>query len=652
MAHYGQDPATEARGLEESHPMRGRGLARIAVATQAILLAGALILPTVAAAATLGFTLEPPSLSTVAYSDFVVLRGTYTCINDDVSVCPTALQSRSATFSIRPSGGASFTNVGTVATSFSFTSDPGGCPTTCSQPFQLTWKAGRALGTTVPPGVYDVGLTTTASAGQLISLGAVTVVAESTTTTYSGLTSGMGNTDLALSASVVDQDRGQSAGTGIFSPDANLAGSNLVTFELFDTTNTTSVAGPVSAALAGGGLTSGSPKLPLPPSGGTFKLRTTFVGNDFYTTSSDLDAITVTPSNTPPVLTVPASPVIAEATSAAGAAVSYTVSAGDTEDEPDPTPTCTPSSGSVFALGDTTVSCSVTDSGGLSDAGSFVVRVVDTTLPDIAATLSPAPDAGTGWWNASTGAPTVTYACSDSGSGVASCSAPFTFGEGAGQGATGTGVDVAGNSSTASVSGVDVDLTAPLDLAFIGGGLMNGASYALGSVPAGPSGCTATDGLSGLASCQVTGYSSLAGGHVVTATAIDTAGNASSIILSYTVVGWTVRGFGNSISMTSPNVAKGGSVVNLKFEILAGATRLTSLDAVAFILQTPATCATARPLGRPAVASTTRGFGLRVDPGSGQYMVKWDVPSGPGACWIVSVVAADGSSLGALFQVK
>ncbi|MEO5705096.1 MAG: hypothetical protein ABIZ52_08270, partial [Candidatus Limnocylindrales bacterium] len=71
--------------------MRGLTLARIAVMAQAGLLAGALIVPSSVAAATLGFTLDAPSLSTVAYSDLVVLRGKYTCINDGVSVCPTTL---------------------------------------------------------------------------------------------------------------------------------------------------------------------------------------------------------------------------------------------------------------------------------------------------------------------------------------------------------------------------------------------------------------------------------------------------------------------------------------------------------------------------------------------------------------------------------
>ena len=150
------------------------------------------------------------------------------------------------------------------------------------------------------PGIYDVGLTTTISGGQLILLNGITVTAEATKTTYGGLTSGMGGTALVMSATTLDLDLGQSSGTGIFSPDANLAGLGLVSFELFDATNTTSVAGPVSTSLAGGGSTGGSPSLLLPASGGTFKLRTTFAGNDFYTTSSDLDTITVTASNTPP----------------------------------------------------------------------------------------------------------------------------------------------------------------------------------------------------------------------------------------------------------------------------------------------------------------------------------------------------------------
>ena len=101
--------------------------------------------------------------------------------------------------------------------------------------------------------------------------------------------------------------------------------------------------------------------------------------------------------------------------------------------------------------------------------------------------------AATGWWNASTGAPTATFACSIDTSGVASCSGAFTFGEGADQSTTGTTTDNAGNSASADVTGIDVDLTGPVNVVFTGGGLVDGGQYAYLFVPAGPTGCASSD---------------------------------------------------------------------------------------------------------------------------------------------------------------
>jgi hypothetical protein len=86
--------------------------------------------------------------------------------------------------------------------------------------------------------------------------------------------------------------------------------------------------------------------------------------------------------NTAPHLDVPADKT-AEATSASGAVVTYTATATDPEDATAPIPTCAPASGSTFPLGTTTVNCSVTDSDGLSDSGSFHITVVDTTAPSL-----------------------------------------------------------------------------------------------------------------------------------------------------------------------------------------------------------------------------------------------------------------------------
>src|SRR5262245_14884129 len=165
--------------------MRGRRFGRLVATAQVAALAAALIAPAAVAAATLGFTLGAPSVSTVQYSDMVTFRGTYTCVDDAASTCPITSSSQTATFSLRPSGGSTFTNVASVATSVVFTTVPGGCPTTCSVPFQVVWRAGRAGAITIPPGVYDLRLVSTITPGvELVSLSSLTITPEDTTTTY------------------------------------------------------------------------------------------------------------------------------------------------------------------------------------------------------------------------------------------------------------------------------------------------------------------------------------------------------------------------------------------------------------------------------------------------------------------------------------
>lgn len=718
------------------------------MAAQVAALAAVLVGPASVAAATLDFTLQNPSVSTVQYSDMVTFRGTYTCVNDAASNCPTTSQSQVATFALRPSGGSTFTNVGTVSSSFVFTSNPAGCVTTCSVNFALVWRSGRIGAATVAPGAYDIGLTTTIGAGQLVMLDGLTITRENTTTTYLGPTTGLGNTTLALSGTVIDQDRGLAPGTGIISPDTNLAGTGVVTFELYDATNTTLVVGPVAANLTSGGVISGSPSMLLPAAGGTFQLRVTYAGNSFYLGSGDLDAITVAPPNLPPVLTVPASPVIAEATSPGGAAATFSVGATDVEDEPDPTPTCNHQSGDTFPVGDTTVNCSVTDTGGLSDTDSFVVRVVDTTdpfvqistdetaggsgwfniasndgaagvtvdvatgdlvgvtglactdngvsvgaldpvgdsfvltdgshavecvatdgagnddtdssgfdvdqtAPSVVPAVGPAP-AASGWWNASTGAPTATFACSDGTSGVATCGNPFTFGEGADQSTTGVATDAAGNSASADVTGIDVDLAGPVNVVFTGGGLVDGGQYAYLFVPAGPTGCASSDAVSGPAGCVVSGYANSVGSHSILGSATDVAGNAGTGTLDYEVLAWAIVGFNKPIEMTGFNALRAGGTAQLKFEVFAGPIQLTTADIVASVDQEQLTCDVAAKKAKGGGAAGGPGGGVTTVEagGNGRFTVRWQAPDLSGTCWRVTVRTLDGSSLSASFQLR
>lgn len=76
---------------------------------------------------------------------------------------------------------------------------------------------------------------------------------------------------------------------------------------------------------------------------------------------------------TPPVLTLPAG-VTADATSPAGATVPYVVTAKDNFD-PSPSVSCTPASGTLFPIGDTTVGCTATDASDNQSTGSFTVHV-------------------------------------------------------------------------------------------------------------------------------------------------------------------------------------------------------------------------------------------------------------------------------------
>jgi hypothetical protein len=67
--------------------------------------------------------------------------------------------------------------------------------------------------------------------------------------------------------------------------------------------------------------------------------------------------------------------ITADATGPAGATVGYTATATDDLD-PAPILACTPTAGSVFAIGDTQVDCVATDSGGNAANASFVVTVL------------------------------------------------------------------------------------------------------------------------------------------------------------------------------------------------------------------------------------------------------------------------------------
>jgi hypothetical protein len=130
------------------------------------------------------------------------------------------------------------------------------------------------------------------------------------------------------------------------------------------------------------------PSVPVncsPASGTPFPMDNTTVNcsgtDDAGNTTTGSFTVTVQ-DTTGPSLTLPANATI-EATSAAGAAVTYSASASDIVNGP-VTVNCSPASGSAFAFGTTTVNCSAKDAKNNTSSGSFTVTVQDTTAPMIA----------------------------------------------------------------------------------------------------------------------------------------------------------------------------------------------------------------------------------------------------------------------------
>jgi hypothetical protein len=167
----------------------------------------------------------------------------------------------------------------------------------------------------------------------------------------------------------------------------------------------------------------------------------------------------------------------------------------------------------------TDFTCTAVSAGGSSTLTVTVKR--DATPPAIHVAQSPA--ANPAGWNKSD--VTATFTCSDGGSGVATCPSPVTFAEGAAQGGTVAATDAAGNSSSLTFDGINVDETAPW---LIGSATSapNAAGWYSGDVTIH---WTCNDGLSGIAgSCPADDLITSAGeGLTATESVTDKAGNTT-----------------------------------------------------------------------------------------------------------------------------
>jgi len=122
-----------------------------------------------------------------------------------------------------------------------------------------------------------------------------------------------------------------------------------------------------------------------PASGSTFPLGVTTVActaTDTHGNAANASFTVTVIDTTPPVVTINVPPSLVEATGPTGAVVTFTATATDAVSG-SPTPICVPASGTTFAVGSTTITCSATDVAGNKGTATATVVVEDKTAPTL-----------------------------------------------------------------------------------------------------------------------------------------------------------------------------------------------------------------------------------------------------------------------------
>jgi HYR domain-containing protein len=257
------------------------------------------------------------------------------------------------------------------------------CSATDSHSNTTTGSFNVFVGTVPPPSLNlpsDFTVEATGPSGASVVYSATTDAdATVACTPASGSTFGLGTTNVSCTAT-----RGPANTSGSFNVTVVDTTPPVITVPADFTVTTTGTSAIVTFTVTATDAVEPNPLVFCnPPSGSSFPIGTTTVvctAVDSFNPTQKSFHITVS-NDQPPVLTLPA-PITAEATSPAGAAVTFTATALDDIDGVRPV-TCNPASGSTFALGTTTVHCSASDLTGHTTNGTFTVTVVDTTPPHI-----------------------------------------------------------------------------------------------------------------------------------------------------------------------------------------------------------------------------------------------------------------------------
>jgi hypothetical protein len=207
----------------------------------------------------------------------------------------------------------------------------------------------------------------------------------------------------------------------------------------------------------------------------------------------------------------------------------------------------------------------------------------------------------------------VSFIAEDALSGVASSTAPVTLSEGESQSVIGTAVDKAGNIASTTVSGINIDKTAPTI------NIENGGTYTLNQKLT----WSAEDALSGLATAA-SGIidTSKVGIKTQTITATDNAGNTKEVTITYTVK-YDFGGILQPINANGSSIFKAGSTVPVKFQLKdsAGTFISTAVASLSYAKMTDNVFGTDAKAVSTSAATT--GSLFRYDSISNQYIFNF-----------------------------
>lgn len=179
-----------------------------------------------------------------------------------------------------------------------------------------------------------------------------------------------------------------------------------------------------------------------------------------------------------------------------------------------------------------TIVFTATDGAGNTASATQRITVIDDTPPTITGATTTSANSF-GWWNT---AVTVHFTCSDN-SGHVTCPIDVVLsGDGALQSASGTATDMSGNSASVTVTGMNIDRTAPT-FSWTGNAGTYGVDQAIAID------CVTTETLSGIDtslahncdSIHATASSLGVGTYTVTAAATDRAGNSNGASTGFTI---------------------------------------------------------------------------------------------------------------------